>query len=101
MRSERDAWARPMRRRFRHFGSVMHGSQPTKTGLRFAQAIAHIVKARIAAMHSIDAAELAQPVAGLGERNAHVPGAALFGAALERRHDREGQEMAGRGVGRL
>ena len=52
-------------------------------------------------MHAIDAAELAQPVAGLGKRNAHVPGAALFGAALERRHDRERQEMAGRMVERL
>ena len=71
-----------MRRRLRHFGSVMHGGEQTKARLRFAQTIAHIVKARIAAMRSVDAAELAQPVTGLRERDPHVPGAALLGAAL-------------------
>ena len=100
MRSERYAWARPMRRRFRQFGGVMHGSKQTKARRCLSQTVAHIVKAQIAAMHAIDAAKLAQPVAGLRERGPYLPGAALPGAALERRHDHEGQQIAGRVVER-
>ena len=90
-----------MRRRFRHFGSVTHGGEQSKAGRRLVQTITYIVKAWIAAMHPIDAAELAQPVTGLRERDPHVPGAPLLGTALERRHDREGQEMTGGVVERL
>ena len=82
MRSKRDARARPMRLGFQHFGGVAHGGKQTKAGRRRVQAISHFVKAGIAATHAVDAAELAQPVTGLCERDPHVPGAALLGAAL-------------------
>lgn len=101
MRSGRDARAGPMRRRFQHFRGVAHGGQETKAGRRFVQTIAHIVEAGIAAMHAVDTAELAEPVTGLCERDPYVPGTALLGAALERRHDREGQDITGRVVERL
>src|ERR1700751_3858349 len=101
MRSERDARSCPMRRRFRHFRGVAHGGEETKAGRRFVQTIAHIVEAGIAAMHAVDTAELAEPVTGLCERDPYVPGTALLGAALERRYDREGQDITGRVVERL
>src|SRR5437764_11493967 len=101
MRSERNASARPMRRRLRHLGRMPYGGEKTKAGGRFVQTVAHIAKAGIAAMHAIDAAELAQPMAGLRERNSDLPRTAPLGATLERRHDRECQQIAGGMVERL
>src|SRR5262249_59161594 len=51
-------------------------------------------KTRSAAAHAVDAAEPAQPVAGLREGYPHMPGATMFGPALQRRHHAECQEIA-------
>lgn len=65
MRTERDACAQPMRRRFRHFSGMAHRGQPAEIRRCVVQPVAHFIKSRIAAVHVVDAAEPAQPVAGL------------------------------------
>src|SRR5215472_2493604 len=87
--------------RFRHFGSMTDGGQDTEAGRHFVQSITDVVKTGIGAIHAVNAAELAQPMAGLRKRYPHMPGATLLGAALERRHDCEGQEIPGRVVEHL
>src|SRR5438067_9282831 len=90
-----------MRRRLRHFGSMAHRGEPAEARRRFLQAIAHMIKARIVTLHAVDAAEPAQPITALRQRDPNMPGAALFSAPLERRHHAECQKIASSMVERL
>src|SRR2546423_8516707 len=57
----------PARWCFRHDGRVAHRDQPAETGIGFLQSIAYCIETGVRAGEPVDAAELAQPVAGLRE----------------------------------
>src|SRR4029077_507483 len=101
MRAERNRSANPMRRRLRHFGSMANRGEPAEARRRLLQTIVYMVKTGIATLHAVDAAEPAQPIAGLRQRDPNLPGAALFGAPLERRHHAEREKIASGMVERL
>src|SRR5437667_9602337 len=65
--AKRHRWPRPARRCFRHDGRMAHGDQPAETGIGFFQPIAYRIETGVRAGEAVDAAELAQPVAGLRE----------------------------------
>src|ERR1700684_1365195 len=45
--------------------------------------------------HAVDAAEMPEPMTGLRQGAAHVPGAAFLGAARQSNHRREGEQITG------
>src|SRR6202171_2137419 len=95
MGTERNARPRPARRRFRHDSGVADRGVPANAGWGVLKIIADLIDLGIGTGHAVDAAEMAEPMTGLRQRAAHVPGAAVLGAARQRRHSRECQQIAG------
>ena len=73
MRTEGHGRPNPMRRRLGHFGGVADRGELAEAGRAVFQAITDVVKSGIGARHAIDAAKLTKPVAGLRQRDAHMP----------------------------
>src|SRR3984893_15563239 len=95
MSAERNARPRPARRRLRHDGGVADRGELAESGCAVLDIIAHLVEFRIGTGHAADAAEMAEPMTGLRQRAAHMPRAAFLGAARQRRHGGEGEQIAG------
>src|SRR5579864_3211727 len=95
MSAERNAGPRPARRRLRHLGGMANRGEAAEAGRAVLEIIANLIESRIGTGHAVNAAEMPEPMAGLRQRAAHMPGAAFLGAARQRRHGGEGEQIAG------
>src|SRR5580692_5257770 len=95
MSAEGNARPRPARRRLRHDGRVADRGEPTEAGCAVLEIIADLIELRVGTGYAVDAAEMAEPMTGLRQRAAHMPGAAFPGAARQRNHRREGEQITG------
>src|SRR6202051_3168014 len=95
MSAERNARPPPARRRFRHDGGVADRGEPAEAGCGVLEIIADLIEFGIGTGHAVDAAEMPEPMTGLRQGAAHMPGAAFLGAARQRRHGGEGEQIAG------
>ena len=85
-----------MRRGFGQLRRVPDKGEAAEAGTGLVQEIADVVELRVGTAEPVlDPAEIADPMAGLGERNAHVPAAAFADAPGKRRHSPERHEIAG------
>src|SRR6202051_128062 len=93
MSAERNARPHPARRRFRHDGGVADRREPAEGGWRVLEIIADLIEFGIGTGHAVDAAEMPEPMTGLRQGAAHMPGAAFLRAARPPRHGGEGGQI--------
>src|SRR5262245_45324717 len=81
---------------------MANGRQLAETRIAVLQPITHVLERRVRAIQAVwYAAEAANPVTGLRERDPHVPAAAVANTPRERAHRSERHQVAGRVVERL